>query len=115
MEIKQSLADEFFALNPEQRRLVHFMLCRHALDQWSLYANAQGQIEYRETVVGTRQVLDQQLPFEAYASAWQGLNAGDIAVRYREPITALHDEDLVFPENIVFAYYAVYNLFKKYG
>ena len=27
----------------------------------------------------------------------------------------MQDDDLVFPENITNAYYAVYNLFKKYG
>ena len=31
-----------------------------------------------------------------------------------EPMIAMREEYLTFPENITFAYYAIYNLFKKY-
>jgi hypothetical protein len=39
----------------------------------------------------------------------------NVAERYQEPIAALQDDDLTFPENITYAYYAIYNLFKKYA
>jgi len=35
-------------------------------------------------------------------------------VRYREPIVALHDGDLDLPDTIEYAYYSLYNLFRKY-
>lgn len=114
MENKISLADEFFTLNPEQRRSIHFNLCEHALDKWNLFEKAHNTIEYVETVAGTRQVVDKQLPFESFESALQGVDSLNIAQRYQEPIVALQDDDLKFPENIIFAYYAIYNLFKKY-
>jgi len=115
METAKSLADEFFALGPEQRRSVHFILCEHALGKWNLYAKAQNKIEYVETVAGTRQEVDKHLPFDSFESAMQGLDSLNITERYREPIVALQDDDLAFPENIFFAYYAIYNLFKKYA
>ncbi len=114
MEAKKSLANEFFALNPEQRRSVHFALCEHALGKWNLYAKAQNKIEYIETVAGTRQEVDKKLPFDSFAVALQGIDLLNVAERYQEPIVALQDDDLTFPENITFAYYAIYNLFKKY-
>jgi hypothetical protein len=104
MENKKTLADEFSALNPEQRRSVHFSLCEHALEKWNLYAQAHGQIKYIESTAGTRQVV----------AARRGFDAGNVANRYEEPITALEEDDLAFPEAITFAYYAIYNLFNKY-
>ena len=109
-----TLADEFFALTPEQKRSVHFALCEHALAKWDLYIKTHDQIVYVETVAGTRQEVDKQLPFDSFISAKQGSDSQNIAKRYREPIVAMQDEDLIFPENVTFAYYAIYNLFKKY-
>ncbi len=114
METKKSLANDLFALSPEQRRSVQFALCEHALGKWNLYAKAQNKIEYIETVAGTRQEVDKKLPFDSFAAALQGIDLLNVAERYQEPIVALQDDDLTFPENITFAYYAIYNLFKKY-
>lgn len=113
--METSLTDKFFTLNPQQRRSVHFALCEYALEKWDLYTKPQNKIEYIETVTGSRQEIDQQLPLDAFESAIQGLDSLNVDQRYQEPIAALQDNDLVFPENIRFAYYAIYNLFKKYG
>lgn len=106
--------DGFFALNPEQWRAVHFILCEHALEKWNSYANAHSHMEYVESVAGTWQKVDKQLPFDSLASARQGVDFQNIAERYREPIVALQNDDLSFPDDVTFAYYAIYNLFKKY-
>jgi len=114
MESKRSLTDKFFALNTEQRRLTHLLLCENALKIWNLYANAHKSIAYMETVAGTHQKVDKQLPVDALASVKQGWDSQNVAQRYLEPITAMQDDDLSFPEHITFAYYAIYNLFIKY-
>jgi hypothetical protein len=114
MEDNDSLRDAFFALPPERRRSVHVALCEHALEIWKQYLSAADRVEYIETVVGTRQHVDKQLPFDAVEAVKQGSDSKNVATRYREPIVAMQDEDLVFPESITFAYYAIYNLFKKY-
>jgi hypothetical protein len=42
------------------------------------------------------------------------VDLGNVAQRYLEPIAALQDEDLAFPDAVRFAYYALYNCFEKY-
>jgi hypothetical protein len=110
-----TLATEFLGLQPAKRRAVHFKLCEYALIQWQQFANIQGQIHYVETVVGTHQEVDKHLPADAFDSANQGIDLKDIQQRYLEPISALQDDDLEFPDHIEFAYYAIYNLFRKYA
>jgi hypothetical protein len=44
-----------------------------------------------------------------------GQGSADVQARYREPIVALQDDDLELPEEIEYAYYAVYNLFLRHG
>jgi hypothetical protein len=114
METKKSLTDKCFTFNPEQWRSIHFALCEHALEKWNSYAKTKNKIKYVETVAGTEQEADKQLPSDSFTSAMRGLDLLEVAQRYEEPIIALQDEDLTFPENITFAYYAIYNLFKKY-
>jgi hypothetical protein len=115
VESGKTPADEFFALNPEQRCSVHFALCAHAFEKWASYVNTKGCVAYVESVAGTHQVVDGQLPADAFEAARKGEASQGIARRYREPITALQDADLVLPERVTFAYYAVYNLFRKYA
>jgi hypothetical protein len=110
----KSLADEFLALKSEQRRVVHFALCEYALHKWNQYVSAQEQIQYIESVVGTQQKVDTRLPLDAFESAKHGIDSKRVNERYLEPMAAMQDDDLTFPENITYAYYAVYNLFKKY-
>ncbi len=108
------LAKQFLNASPNQKRAIHFKLCKHALDKWRDYAKAQGQISYRESVCGTKQFVDVDLPDDAFAAARQGRDTGSVAQRYLEPIAALQDHDLKLPEAVAYAYYAVYNLFRKY-
>ena len=110
----KSLADIFLDLKPEQRAVAHFALCEQALQIWNAYVSRQGRIQYRESVVGTIQEVDKQLPADAFASAQIGADAFAVANRYQEPISAMQDDDLIFPAQITCAYYALYNLFRKY-
>lgn len=110
-----SLFEQFHALDATQMRRVHFRLCEFALDTWRQYARERRSIRYTETVVGSQQMVDLRLPDDAFASAQSGHDLSNVDRRYGEPIAALHDEDLRFPENIKYAYYSVYNLFLRYA
>ena len=68
-----------------------------------------------EGVCGTRQVVDERLPEDALASARSAQGVEGVGARYGEPITAMQDGDLSFPEPATFAYYAIYNFFRRYG
>lgn len=110
-----NLEERFFSLSPDQQHKVHFLLARHALSLWKAYTRDPEEIRYVESVVGTLQVVDKRLPPDALASARAGQDLASVAERYREPVAALQDGDLTFPERIEFAYYALYNLFRKYA
>jgi hypothetical protein len=110
-----TLAERFFALTTDERRAVHQELVRYALGRWRDYAASQGAMRYRESVVGTEQSVDADLPADAFECGLSGQDTASVAARYREPIAALQDGDLSFPEPVAFAYYAVYNFFRRYA
>ena len=110
-----TLADDFRALSPAQRRAVHEQLVRQALERWKAYADREGEIRYREWVVGTEQTVDPTLPADAFTAACTRQGCAEVDRRYGEPRAALQDRDLEFPEAIGYAYHAVYNFFRKYG
>ena len=109
-----TLAQKFLNLNPTQKRKVHFELCSLALRTWEEYVAQFETIEYVEGVVGTSQTVENSLPGDALAAAFIGADNKNIDWRYAEPISAMQDYDLEFPDHIEFAYYAIYNLFNKY-
>lgn len=109
------LADPFFALAAGQRRIVHDRLTEHALAKWRAHAEREGEIRYHETVCGTEQSVDLRLPEDALAAVRSGQGIEAVAARYGEPMAALQDQDLTFPEPVRFAYYAIYNFFRRYA
>jgi len=110
-----SLRDRFQALTPERRRSVHFELCEHALRVWCEYTKRHWRIRYIESVCGSPQIVEKELPAEALQAARCGTDRENVRERYEEPIISMQDNDLEFPNRIEFAYYAIYNLFQKYA
>ncbi len=110
-----TLAEDFARLPNDGKCWVHFLLGEHALSKWREYCSTHPSISYVETVRGTHQTVDTSLPDDAFASAQQGQDIGDVAARYQEPIAAMQDDDLEFPDPVTFAYYSLYNLFSKYA
>lgn len=111
--LTHSLAKRFHDLDASRRRSVHLRLCEFALKKWQQYCCHSETFRYVESVSGVQQTVDKGLPAIAFGVMTSGGDALEIDRRYDEPIAALHDEDLVFPEPITFAYYAIYNGFRK--
>lgn len=109
-----NLQEEFLNLNAEKRKFVQFKLCENALEILNRYFNETGEISYVESVVGTFQTVDSKLPSDAFESAQIGKNLRNSDYRYSEPISAMQDDDLTFPNHIELAFYSIYNLFQKY-
>ncbi|MFF0454579.1 hypothetical protein [Nocardia africana] len=108
-------SDLFFELGTEHRRQVHLSLCEDALSRWVDYVRGEPRaLRYRDSVVGMRHQVDVELPADALRSARAGVDVADVRDRYLESICALQDDDLVFPDPVEFAYYAIYNCFRKY-
>jgi hypothetical protein len=108
------LGQQFLALSPKQKRAVHLWLGECALAKWDAYVMARGKMRYIETVCATRQTVDATLPRDALVSARQGRDIANVEERYGEPIVAMQDDDLEFQDSAEFAYYSLYNLFRKY-
>ncbi|HMO59293.1 MAG TPA: hypothetical protein PKA05_13240 [Roseiflexaceae bacterium] len=108
------LATIFMRLDPPQKRLVQIHVCRNALQVWEAYVRQHAPFEYVDSIVGMQHRVDTDLPRAALIAVLTRADAGVIARRYAEPIAALHDDDLVLPDHIIFAYYAIYNLYRKY-
>lgn len=104
----------YLALGPSQQREVQIWLCERALPVWEGYFAERGEVVYYDSVVGTRQVLDKTLPRQALEAVKSGRDHAGIEKRYYEPIVALQDDDLEWPDSIEFAYYAIYNAFSHY-
>lgn len=105
----------FFDLGADRRRQVHLLLCEDALLAWNLYAQGKpAQLRYRDSVVGMWHNVDVDLPARALSAARAGVDLTDVSGRYLEPTVALQDDDLAFPDPVEFAYYAIYNCFRKY-
>jgi len=109
-----TLAEAFFGLDQPGKYQAHLFLCQYALGVWRAYIREHGPITYIDSVVGAHHTLDHMLPHDAVLSVEEGEDLTGVAGRYAEPITALQDDDLEFPDQIEFAYYAIYNLFRKY-
>jgi hypothetical protein len=61
-----------------------------------------------------RHEVDATLPADALRSARAGADIANVQRRYEEPIVALQDDDLSFPEPVEFGYYGIYTCFRKY-
>jgi hypothetical protein len=108
-------AESFRLLAPEHQRQVHLRLCGEALRVWMAYAAEHSPVRYADSVVGMRHEVDARLPHDALRSARSGADLADVQRRYQEPIAAMQDCDLEFPDPIKFAYYAIYNCFRRYA
>ena len=106
--------ESFRLLAPMRQQQVHLRLCGEALDVWTTYAAQHSPIRYTDSVVGMRHEVDVLLPRDALRSAQSCTDLADVQGRYREPIVAMQDDDLEFPDPIEFAYYAIYNCFRRH-
>jgi hypothetical protein len=108
------LAVQFYSLAPDQQRLVVIPLLEKALEVWEQYYSPGTRPTYQESITGSIQELDTDLPREAWEAIIAGTDTNGIAMRYLEPIVALRDEDMQVPEPAEFAYYAIYNAYQRY-
>ena len=89
-------------------------LLDEALSVWEQHYSPGTRLTYKESVTGSLQELDVALPREAKEAIYSRSEAREIQERYREPIAALQDGDLDFPGPAAFAYYAIYNAYRRY-
>jgi hypothetical protein len=106
-------AARYLAMNIAGQKQVQIFLCNRALQVWERMV--PDDLNYCESVAGSRQVLDAHLPREALESVLTGKDGREIDARYREPLVAMQDDDVQLPKEAEFAYYAIYNLFAAHA
>jgi len=106
--------EKYHSLSIGKQKEVQIFLCELAYKKWLHYLTKNNIKTYVESVCGTKQKIDKNLPFDAIQAVKEKNYTTDISSRYLEPITAMQDLDLEFPNEIEFSYYCVYNLFEFY-
>jgi hypothetical protein len=101
-------------LPPNRIKYIQVSLCNIALEKWIKYTNRHKNIRYTESICGTKQIVNVALPGLALNDVIMGTSDSNANELYLEPISALQDMDLTFPGEIESAYYAIYNLYRKY-
>ena len=110
----RAAAQRYLALSPTKQKAVQVGLCERALAVWEAHFARSVAVVYRESVTGTTQELEIRLPREALACVRSGQDIANLESRYREPLTALQDHDLDFPDQVEMAYYAIRNAFASH-
>lgn len=106
--------ETFLKLDAVGQKDALIKVCQFSLQVWGKYCLAHPNISYTDSVVGTSQSLDCGLPKRAFLAVENDSPNTDIRGQYLEPITALQDDDLELSASAEFAYYSIYNLYKKY-
>lgn len=95
--------------------LCALVACEASLKIWEEFA-AQARLEYTDSVIGLHHELDKELPSRVISSVRENLeNLGTefgyaLQEEYLEPLAAIGDADLVFPERVLEAFYSFHNL-----
>jgi len=105
----------FTALPKYRRCQAMRMACRDAIEVWRRYRADGKPLEYFDGVVGMHHAVDDTLPQRALDDLDRWLRGEPVDPRptdtaYAEPIVAMQDDDLDFPDEVEQAYYAIYNL-----
>ncbi len=110
----KELYDKFISLDAEARRKAHIKACTCSLAVWDEFCQNGKKLSYRDSVVLMKHRIEKELPGKALQAVIQNAPCKDIAASYLEPISALQDMDWEPPEHIKYAFYSIYNLYRKY-
>jgi hypothetical protein len=106
--------NKFMALNADAKKQAYIQACQKTLVVWEALVKQGKELSYRDSIVGMKHTINSNIPKLALQAIICSQPSQEISNVYLEPITALQDMDWRPPENIEFAYYAIYNLYRKY-
>lgn len=106
------VAQSYLKMDPADQKKVQLLLCERAREVWE--ALVPPNLKYHESVAGSEQVFDVQLPRRVLHAVLSGRDDRDLDLSYREPLAALQDDDIALPKRAEFAYYSIRNLFVEH-
>lgn len=113
--VTYKLPESFLDLNAHEKKQSQIKACTFALSVWKTYCAQRKEMIYSDSIVGMAHRVEKDLPEKALQAVIDGLVSPEITQAYREPIVALQDMDIDWPDQIEFAYYAIDNLYRKYA
>ena len=105
---------KFEELDAQAKKKAHIKACEYSLLAWEAFVQKGKNLSYRDSIVLMKHHINKCLPSNALKAVKNNTPNIEINELYLEPITALQDMDWEPPENIEYAYYSIYNLYKKY-
>lgn len=106
--------NKFSALNADAKKQSQIQACQQALIVWNEFVKQGKGLSYHDSIVGMKHTINSNLPKLALLAVINNQASEEISKGYLEPITALQDRDWEPPEHVELAYYAIYNLYRKY-
>ena len=103
----------YLEMDSAKQKNIQIILCEGALRVWEQLVPCNRV--YRESVIGSKQVLEATLPRDALAVVMSDGPCDSVEARYREPLAALQDDDISLPDQAEFAFYAIRNLFAAHA
>lgn len=110
----KSTRELLLALSPDAMRRAHLAACRYSLTAWEAFCREGKGLSYTDSVVGMKHAVDRKLPLRAFKAVLEDSPNWKIGSDYSEPIVALQDFDWEPPRHIEYAFFSVFNLYKKY-
>ncbi len=110
----KELHTKFISLDACEKRKAHINACTYSLAAWDAFTQKGKKLSYRDSVVLMKHQIEKELPGNALQAVIDGLANKKIEESYLEPIAALQDMDWEPPDNIEYAFYSIYNLYRKY-
>lgn len=110
----KALYDKFISLDAEARKNAHIKACSYSLSVWDKFVQDGNSLSYRDSVMLMKHQLEEDLPNNALQAIIDNVSSKEISELYLEPIAALQDMDWEPPEHIGYAYYSIYNAYRKY-
>lgn len=110
----KELHTKFISLDANEKKKALIKACTYSLAAWDAFTKKSKKLSYRDSVVLMKHQIEKGLPRNALQAVIDGLPNKRIEECYLEPIAALQDMDWEPPENIEYAFYSIYNLYRKY-
>lgn len=105
----------FEKLEPRQKQIANRILCNGALQCWERFCLENPVASGEDPETGEPFLLEVTLLQQALADGETGADRHGIAERLQGLIDALETEQMILPQPVTFACYAIYNYFRKYG
>ena len=110
----KELYDKFISLDAEAKKKAHIKACCYSLSVWDKFILDGQYLNYSDSVLSIKHRIEEGLPKNALQAIMDNAPSKEISELYLEPISALQDMDWETPEHIEYAYYSIYNAYRKY-